>query len=292
MLMLVDAATLYYRAFHALPSTLTDSQGRPNNAIRGFFDGLRILRDAYRPTSMVACWDEDWRPQWRVDLLPSYKTKRAESGEELPSALAAQAPVIAEVCRALGIAVIGASGMEADDVVAALALAAREPVAIVSGDRDLTQLVSDANDRTLVYLGTGVGKHTMYDDALVFRTYGVRPDQYADLAALRGDPSDGIPGARGIGAKTAAAYVTAFTDLEGVLEAAATETPPISKAKAQILVEQDQLLRASKRVIQLQPGALELPALQRDSAALARLTAEYGLGSVIARWDRAEDTSA
>ncbi len=282
--MLVDAATLYYRAFHALPDSLTDPSGRPNNAIRGFFDGLRILRDAYQPDAIVACWDDDWRPQWRVDLLPSYKAKRAESGEELPEALAPQTAVIAEVCRALGVAVMGAPHMEADDVVAALAFSAREPVAIVSGDRDLTQLVSDAADRRLLYLGTGVGKHTVYDDAMVIAAYGVRPNQYADLATLRGDPSDGIPGAPGIGAKTAASYLTAFGDLEGVLAAAQVVAPPLSRTKAAMLVEQADQLRAMLQVIRLQPAALVRVEQQADPAATERLSAEFGLQSVLRRW--------
>lgn len=285
MLMLLDAATLYYRAFHALPASLVDPQGRPNNAIRGFIDGLRILRDAYQPDRIVACWDEDWRPQWRVDLLPDYKRARAESGEETPDALAPQMPVIADVCRALGVAVVGAPGMEADDVVAALALAAEEPVVMVSGDRDLTQLVSDAHSRRLVYLGTGIGKHTIYDDVLVRSTYGVRADQYADLATLRGDPSDGIPGAPGIGAKTAAAYLAAFGDLEGVLRAAEAGTPPITMSKAAALVQAAAALRATKRVIELRPADVRCPPQPADRDALARLAVEHGLQSVLRRWN-------
>ena len=288
MLMLVDAATLYFRAYYALPDSLTDPHGRPNNALRGFFDGLRTLRDAHRPDRIVACWDEDWRPQWRVDLLPSYKTHRVAGAdeEEVPDTLAPQVPVIAGVCRALGIPVVGAPAMEADDVVAALAFAAGEPVDVVSGDRDLTQLVSDAAGRRLLYLGTGVGKHTVYDDALVLATYGVRPDQYADLATLRGDPSDGIPGAAGIGAKTAAAYLQAFGDLEGILAAAATGTPPITRAKATTLLGQADVLRATREVVKLRPADLEIPDIEADPRALARLAGDHGLNAVLARWNR------
>lgn len=285
--MILDAATLYFRAYYALPDSLTDGQGRPNNAIRGFFDGLRTLRDVHRPDRIVACWDEDWRPQWRVDLLPSYKTHRVGAdGEDTPASLALQVPVIAELCEALGISVVGAPAMEADDVVAALALAATGPVDVVSGDRDLTQLVDDAAGRRLLYLGTGVGKHTVYDDALVRDTYGVAPGQYADLAVLRGDPSDGIPGAAGIGAKTAATYLQAFGDLEGILAAAETATPPITKSKAATLLEQAAVLRATREVVTLREGTIALPAAGGDATRAIALAQEYGVQSSIERWLR------
>ncbi len=287
--MLVDAATLYFRAFHALPTSLTDPQGRPNNAVRGFLDGLRVLRDAHRPDRIVACWDEDWRPQWRVDLLPTYKAHRVadgeEGGDETPDQLAPQVPVIAEVLQALGIPVVGAPAMEADDVVAALALAAQEPVDIVSGDRDLVQLVSDAAQRRLLYLGTGVGKHTVFDEAAVEAAYGVRPERYADLAVLRGDPSDGLPGAAGIGAKTAARYLAAFGDLEGVLAAAETVAPPLTAAKAAVLREAADDLRSALRVVRLQPGAVTVPEVPRDEAALQRLGDRHGITTALRRWD-------
>ena len=175
--------------------------------------------------------------------------------------------------------------MEADDVIAALAFAANEPVDVVSGDRDLTQLVDDASARRLLYLGTGVGKHTVYDDALVRSTYGVEPRQYADLATLRGDPSDGIPGAAGIGAKTAATYLQKFGDLEGILAAAAMLTPPITRAKAETLLRDADMLRATQRVVTLQSAPLAIPQAHADNAALERLSERYGLASVLRRWN-------
>jgi len=283
--MLVDAATLYFRAFHALPDSIVDAQGQPANAIRGFFDGLRTLRDAHSPDRIVACWDEDWRPQWRVDLLPSYKAHRVgEDGGDTPDALAPQVPVIAEVCRALGIAVVGEYAMEADDVIAALAFGTDEPVDIVSGDRDLTQLVDDASGRRLLYLGTGVGKHTVYDDAIVRSTYGVGPRQYADFATLRGDPSDGIPGAPGIGAKTAATYLQKFGNLDGVLNAAALCTPPITRAKADTLLHGAATLCATQQVVTLRPGRVTIPDVEPDPRRLSELSDRYGLASVLRRW--------
>ncbi len=278
--MLLDAPTLYFRAFHALPATLTDTQGRPNNAIRGFLDALRVLRDTHRPDRIVTCWDEDWRPQWRVDLVPSYKAHRV--GDDTPEALAPQVPVIAEVCRALGLPVVGAPGMEADDVIAALALAATEAVDVVSGDRDLTQLVSDASRRRLILLGTG--GNTVYDDAAVMAAYGVAPSRYADFAVLRGDPSDGLPGAAGIGAKTAARYLEAFGDLEGILAAAARVEAPLTTAKAAALLRDADALRAARRVVTLVPAVVSILELSPDPEALERLGREYGIAGPLARW--------
>lgn len=288
--MLLDAATLYYRAYYALPDSLVAPDGTSVNAVRGFFDGLRTLRDRYQPHRIVACWDNDWRPQWRVDLLPSYKTHRVADADDIddleavPDTLSPQIPIIAEVCAALGIPVVGADGMEADDVVAALAFAAKEPVDIVSGDRDLTQLVDDAHARRLLYLGTGVGKHTVYDEAAVLEAYGVHPAQYADLAVLRGDPSDGIPGAPGIGAKTAAKYLQAFGDLDGILSAAEDATPPLTAGKAQVLLEHADELRRTQQVVLLRSGDLTIPTLAPNPAALSALGDRYGVASVLARW--------
>lgn len=286
-LMLLDAATLYYRAFYALPASMTDGRGRPVNAVRGFLDAVRVLRDAHQPERIIACWDADWRPQWRVDLVPSYKTHRvAEEGEEeVPDLLEPQVPVIAALCRALGIAVVEQPGMEADDVIAAIALNARGPIDVVSGDRDLLQLVDDGRRCRMLYLGTGVGAHTVYDEALVRATHGVEPRQYADLATLRGDPSDGLPGAPGIGAKTAATYLQAFGDLEGILKAAETVTPPITKNKADVLLREADALRATRSVVTLRPAHLEVPELARDEQVLARLVADYGLTGVMRRWE-------
>lgn len=291
--MLVDAATLYYRAFYALPDSITAPDGTPMNAVRGFFDGLRTLRDRYSPDVIVACWDEDWRPQWRVDLLPSYKTHRlatptdavaVDVAEEVPDTLAPQVPCIAAICRAAGISVVGAPELEADDVVAALASTHTGPVDIVSGDRDLTQLVDDARGHRLLYLGTGVGTHTVYDEAKVFDTYGVRADQYADFATLRGDASDGIPGAPGIGAKTAAQYLAAFGNLAGVLAAAHEQRAPLTAKKAATLREYEAVLQATQRVVTLQAATLEYTPAVRDETELAQWIERTGQRTALARW--------
>src|SRR5256885_5280539 len=172
---------------------------------------------------MICALDEDWRPQWRVDLLPSYKAHRvaADGGDQVPDGLEPQIPIILDLLAALGIPAIGAAGYEADDVVGTLSVREPGPVEVVSGDRDLFQLVDDAKPVRVLYCGRGVGKLEVLDDAAVRNKYGVPASGYADFAALRGDPSDGLPGGAGIGEKTAARLVDRYGDLAGILAATA-----------------------------------------------------------------------
>jgi 5'-3' exonuclease len=140
--------------------------------------------------------------------------------EEVPDPLEVQVPIIRDVLAAFGIAVVGAPGYEADDVIGTLATDAGQPVDVVTGDRDLFQLVDDGAGVRILYVGRGVGRHERVDEAWVVEKYGVRPDQYADFATLRGDPSDGLPGVKGIGEKTAAALLQKYGDLDGIRAAA------------------------------------------------------------------------
>ncbi|MBO1419793.1 5'-3' exonuclease, partial [Streptomyces sp. FH025] len=213
--MLLDSASLYFRAYFGVPDTLRSPQGEPVNAVRGLLDFIARLVQDHRPDQLVACMDADWRPQWRVDLVPSYKTHRvaeaAEDGEEeVPDTLAPQVPVIEQVLDALGIARVGSPGYEADDVIGTLTARAKGPVQIVTGDRDLFQLVDDARGITVLYPVKGMGNLQVTDDALLLEKYGVRGAQYADMAALRGDPSDGLPGVKGVGEKTAAQLINEY----------------------------------------------------------------------------------
>lgn len=228
-LMLLDSASLYFRAFYGVPDTVRAPDGTPVNAVRGFLDIITRLVTTYEPTHLVACWDDDWRPQWRVDLIPTYKTHRVAEVtatgpdiEVVPDPLEVQVPVIRETLDALRVVIVGAAAHEADDVIGTLATRADLPVDIVTGDRDLFQLVDDARDVRVIYTARGMSNLEVVTDATVVKKYGVLPSQYADFATLRGDSSDGLPGVAGIGEKTAAGLLAAYGDLDGILAAAET----------------------------------------------------------------------
>ncbi|SJN19162.1 DNA polymerase I [Microbacterium esteraromaticum] len=228
-LMLLDTASLYFRAFFGVPDRVKAPDGSSVNAVRGLLDIVAKLITMYQPTHVIACWDDDWRPQWRVDLIPSYKAHRvlevvqsAPDVEEVPDPLQQQIPLIREALGALGIPIIGAAEHEADDVIGTLATDADMPVDIVTGDRDLFQLIDDPRDVRVVYTARGMSNLEVWTEATVVAKYGILPSQYADFATLRGDASDGLPGVKGIGEKTAATLLQAHGDLEGVRSAAAS----------------------------------------------------------------------
>jgi 5'-3' exonuclease len=250
--LLLDSASLYYRSFYALPDSMTAPDGRPHNAIRGFLSTMTRLVKQYRPTTVVACWDEDWRPDWRVDLLSSYKTHRVESGvepgepgaaEQTPDALGPQAEAIGELLLAMGLARPGSAGFEADDVIATLAASEQGTAIVVSGDRDLVQVIRPGV-RMLLTVNDGMDKWPLLDAAAVIERFGVAPGQYVDLAVLRGDPSDGIPGVPGIGPKTAVALITEFGGLSGLIAAvdAGDFSKPLTPRLAGLIAEHRDLI--------------------------------------------------
>jgi 5'-3' exonuclease len=169
----------------------------------------------------VCALDVDWRPAWRVALLPTYKAHRlsADGGELVPDGLSRQIPIILDVLAALGVPALGAKDYEADDVIGTLAAREPGPIEVASGDRDLFQVIDDERGVRLLYCGRGVAKLEVYDDAAVHGRYGVPAAGYADFAALRGDPSDGLPGVPGVGEKTAARLVGRYGSLAAVLAA-------------------------------------------------------------------------
>jgi 5'-3' exonuclease len=235
-LLLLDSASLYFRAFFGVPDSLKAPDGTVVNALRGILDFTSTLTTQYRPEAIVACWDDDWRPQWRVDLIPSYKTQRldTEGGEADTTGglLGPQVPLIAEAFALLGIPVVGAADAEADDIIGTFASTWDGPVDIVTGDRDLFQLVDDARGVRVLYVARGVSKHDVVDNAWIRAKYGIDASQYVDFAVMRGDASDGLPGVAGIGDKTAAVLLKEFGDIEGILEARTTVGRRSSRAYA------------------------------------------------------------
>lgn len=273
--LLVDAATLYFRAYFGVPKTLTDQQGRPVNALHGMLDMLTRLIGQYSPTALVCCWDDDWRPAWRVDLVPSYKAHRvaepaavaaspqsaAFPGTEIvDEELAQQVPWIADVLAALGLCRVGAADHEADDVAGTLArqlAAAGEQAIVVSGDRDLFQLVGERV--RVAYIARGVARHELVDDQWLLGRLGITGAQYADFATLRGDSSDGLPGVPGIGEKTAANLLNTHGDLDGVLAAAQDPASAMPARQRQRLLEATDYLARARVVVAT--AQVELPQL-------------------------------
>ena len=302
-LMLLDTAGLYFRAFHAVPDTIRASNGIPVNAVRGLLDMIARLVAEFQPSEIVACWDDDWRPQWRVDLIPTYKSHRVAADqprvsnfpvEAMPALLSAQVPLIREVLGALGIPVIGAPQHEADDVIGTLASHATIPVDVVTGDRDLFQLIDDTRGVRVVYTGRGMARLEILTDAALEAKYGVLPVQYADFAVLRGDASDGLPGVPGVGEKTSATLLRTYGDLAGIVAAAAhPESALALSARARLLAATDYLKVAPAVVRVVRDLALpgydaRIRVSTRGQAVhLDRLAVEWGLGASLERARRA-----
>jgi 5'-3' exonuclease len=288
VLVLLDTASLYYRAYYAMPESLTAPDGHPNNMLRGFLSSLSKMCRQLEPTALAACWDDDWRPQWRVDALPSYKTHRladeSEGAEEVPDTLSPQIDALARILDAAGIARPGAVGYEADDVIATLAAAHDGAVTVVTGDRDMVQLVSD-RVRVLLTVNGGMEKWPLLTPELAFERFGVHPSTYVDFAALRGDVSDGIPGIPGIGPKTASALIIRFGTLDAVLEAArlGEHSKPLTPRIAGLLVEHaEQALMArlvSTAAIDapVHDCSTAIPTKPQDTTALSEVLTEWGV---------------
>lgn len=295
-LMVLDSASMYFRAFFGVPE-VTAEDGTPVNAVRGFLDFISRLVSDYRPTHLVCAWDNDWRPQWRVDLIPSYKAHRVVQAipgprpdiEEVPDPLEVQVPIIREVLAAAGLCVVGADGYEADDVIGTLATGAAMPVDVVTGDRDLFQLVDDAHGVRVLYIARGVGNHERVTDEVVVGKYRVLPSQYADFATLRGDASDGLPGVAGVGEKTAATLLLRFGDLAGIVAAADDAESELAPGPRRRIRDAADYLAVATTVVavarDLDLGEYDatLPSRPHDDQRLDELAARYNLDSPVRR---------
>jgi 5'-3' exonuclease len=291
-LMLLDTASLYYRAFYGMPETVTAPDGTPVNAIRGLLDAIaRLVRDR-GPERLVACLDADWRPRFRTRAIPSYKAHRAEPDgtEQAPPGLVVQIPLITQVLTASGIALAEHPGYEADDVIATLTARATQPVDVVTGDRDLFQLVDDDRQVRVLYTIRGLGKLEEVTEGEVTKKYGIPGKAYADFATLRGDPSDGLPGVPGIGEKTAATLIKTFGSLDALkiaLDKGHGGFPPGTRKK----------LEAARGYLDVAPPVVKtatdvplddvdgtLPARPPDPELLSEIGAALGLGSSLTRF--------
>ena len=297
-LLLLDSASLWYRAFYGLPQSMVSPSGQPVNAIRGYLDSIARMAVTYQPDRIVACLDGDWRPSWRTDLIPEYKANRIEeesddgslsdAAEEL-EILEAQVPVIMEVLDAIGIPLIGIDDYEADDVIATLSVREPGPTFIVTGDRDLFQLVDDKRKVKVAYIAKGISQHELVDLKWIKNKYEIPGDRYALFATFRGDPSDGLPGARGIGPKGAATIANSFSTIEEVIEAANNSNSKLSASLQKKILESAEYLRKAEIVVncvddlRLPKGPFNLPKKVLNSKALETLAKSYGIDSSVKR---------
>jgi 5'-3' exonuclease len=276
----IDGSSVMFRAFFGIPVTAFKApDGQPVNAVRGFLDMLGRLVTDRKPRAIVVATDKDWRPAFRVDVLPSYKTHRLERGN-MPKELEPQEPIIHAVLAAIGVEVIGAEGFEAEDVIASLLPKIAGSVEIVTGDRDLFALVRDPDIRVL-YTQQGIGRLLVVDEAEVERRYGIPGRSYGDFAVLRGDPSDGLPGVPGVGEKTAAQLVRRFKDLDGIVASGKLG----DAANAYISRARRVGVPVSVAPVPTPKGTRPIKAI--DPVALAKLDKTYGISSVTERLMRA-----
>ncbi|MGH8823621.1 MAG: 5'-3' exonuclease [Jiangellaceae bacterium] len=291
--MLLDTASLYFRAFFGVPDSITAPDGTPVNAVRGLLDFIARLVSVRSPERLVACLDADWRPAFRADALPSYKAHRLldpkRNIEQVPKALEVQVPVILDVLDALGVAHVGVAGFEADDVIGTLAARDTGPVDVVTGDRDLFQVVDDSREVRVLYTARGVGRHEIVDEAVVTAKYGIPGRAYAAFATLRGDPSDGLPGVPGVGDKTAATLVTRFGDIDGLLAAIddprAELAPTLRRklAEARAYLEIAPVVVAVRTDVPLPDYDDTLPREPRNPASLVELGDRWNLDASLNR---------
>jgi 5'-3' exonuclease len=292
-LMLLDSGSLWYRAYYGMPDTLTADDGTPVNAIRGFLDMSARLISTYNPDRMVVCLDGDWRPSWRVELFPAYKANRLEdeeSDEEAePDTLTPQIPILLDLLDEIGIPMVGVDDYEADDVMATYAHTHPGPTRIVTGDRDLFQLVDDKRDIKVAYLAKGISAHDLVDLNFISQKYSIPGDRYAMFATFRGDASDGLPGVKGIGEKGAALISTHFASIDDAIVAAQNGDERLPAALARKIVAGMDYLAIAPTVVNcardvpLPEIELGMPKAPADFSKIYQIKEKYSLGASVDR---------
>jgi len=290
-LMLLDSASLWYRAYFGMPDTLLSPSGEPVNAIRGYLDMAAKLMTIYKPNRLVACIEGDWRPSWRVDLFPEYKANRldVEGEEEEPDTLGPQIPILLDLLEAFGIPLVGVDDYEADDVMASYAVTEPGPIKIVTGDRDLFQLVDDARKIAVVYIAKGITNHDHVDLKWIANKYDIPGDRYALFAMIRGDASDGLPGIKGIGEKGAAIIAKQFTSLPEVMKAAAKDDERLTPNAKKKLLESAEYAKIAPKLVHcaldvpLPKMDLKLPKRPPNLDEIYQYQKDYGLGASVDR---------
>ncbi len=290
-LLLIDSASLWYRAYYGMPDTMVAPDGTPVNAIRGFLDMTARLVSTYNPDRIVACLEGDWRPTWRTDLFPGYKANRVdESGEEEePDTLGPQIPVLLDLLDFFGIPMVGVDDYEADDLIATFSKNEKGPIHVVTGDRDLFQLVDDKRKVRVIYLAKGFSQQEIVDLKWIENKYGIPGERYALFAMIRGDASDGLPGVRGIGEKGAAVIANTFTTIEEALSAAKADDDRLTPLLRKRLIEGSEYIAIAPKLVHcaldvpLPQMEIKVPTSPADLSEIYAMKEEYGLGASVDR---------
>lgn len=300
-LYLLDGSSYIYRAFYGIRDLAT-AGGLPTNAVYGFTKMLLNLLHQERPDYLAVVFDRPREETFRRQLYPDYKAQR----EATPTELLVQLPYIRQVVAALKIPALEAPGFEADDVIATLTTKATCPVDIVTGDRDLFQLVDDSRPVRVLYTARGMSRLESVTEDVITAKYGIPGRAYADFALLRGDPSDGLPGVPGIGDKSAASLINTYGDLAGIIRQlrvdtdtpppdadnvsrlATTATPPLPAGARRKLIDALEYLTVALPVVRVatdidlpEPSDRLPPAADAD--ALFNLGRRLGLGGSLSR---------
>jgi 5'-3' exonuclease len=292
--LVLDVSSLMYRSFFAMGDTVATPSGRPVGAVYGYLDMVARLLVSRRPDEVVHAYDHEWRPVARTDLYAGYKAKRPPDPDGLPE----QFTMLRQVLDLSGMVQAQTRGWEAEDAIGAICAEAgdEDRIEIVSGDRDLIQLVRDPVVR-LLYTLRGVTELLEFDEATVLERYGVPADRYAEFAILRGDPSDDLPGVRGVGEKTARALIEAYGSLDALLVDAAAPAPKDGPLKGKPalrarLVEAADYVATMRRLVPVNAEApLDRWRGERDDAGLEGLAEELALRGPVKRLRAALDAT-
>ncbi len=270
-LLILDLPSVYYRAFYALPDTIKDVSGKPANAIKGSLSIISQIYSTQQASGVLATIDIDWRPKWRVKLLPEYKAQRVISdNDEMPDLLAGQIPNLLSILKDAAIPIIGKKNYEADDCIASL-VSSKTNCLVVTGDRDLFQLINPKRNNKIYLLSDK--QNPIWDSKRFINSFGFSPEQYIDYAILRGDPSDGLKGVEKVGEKTAAKLIIEYKNLDNLVSKIKTKNPNVySLAEKNILKSIDYLEKAKKvstaksdLALEIHSPLLKLKSLQKKA---------------------------
>ena len=289
-LLLLDSASLWYRAYYGMPDTMVSPSGMPVNAIRGYLDMTAKMILQYQPDRIVACLDGARLPSWRVALFPEYKATRQKAmGVGEPETLKPQIPVLLEALKLFNVPLVGLDDYEADDILASFAHQYPGPTRIATGDRDLFQSVDDERDVKVIYLAKGFSQHDVVDYNYIANKYGIPGDRYTLYALLRGDSSDGLPGVAGIGNKGAALIANTFSTLDEVVEAAKTGDKALPAPLAKKILAGADYIKIAPTVVQVARDA-KLPQVDlkkrkapEDLSEIMAFKEKHGLGFSVER---------